>query len=105
MKRQPALPSGPDLDDAAASRPASFLLSGLAERLAARVRRDVFSAPVRFVLWNGKAIAFGEPHPDGGYFDLYIRNARTLRQLLWDPANAFGDGYGRGDIDYAGDLV
>lgn len=105
MKRQPALPSGPDLDETRTPSPAAFLTSRLAERLAARVRRDIFSAPVRFVLWNGTTLALGDPRPGGGYFDLGIRNSRTLRQLLWDPANAFGDGYSRGDIEYAGDLV
>jgi cyclopropane-fatty-acyl-phospholipid synthase len=104
MKREPALLSEPGIVEPRERRTAT-LATRVANSLAARVRRDIFSAPVRFVLWNGRAIAMGEPRPDGGYYDLHVRNAGTLFALLRDPANAFGDAYSRGDIDYAGDLV
>jgi cyclopropane-fatty-acyl-phospholipid synthase len=87
------------------SSPAAFLAGGLFSRLAERVRSDIFSAPVRFVLWNGATLEMGEPRADGGFYDVHIRNPRALLHLLWDPANAFGEGYARGDIRYEGDLV
>src|SRR5687767_5220683 len=101
MKREPALLSEPGIVEPREPRTAT-LAARLAGGLAARVRRDIFSAPVRFVLWNGRTIAMGDPRADGGYYDLHIRTPATLFALLRDPANAFGDAYSRGDIEYAG---
>jgi cyclopropane-fatty-acyl-phospholipid synthase len=79
-------------------------VSFLAPRLAERVRRSVFSAPVRFVLWDGSSLDFGAPNADGRRYELHIRDAGTLFRLLRDPAREFGEGYARGDIEYDGDM-
>src|SRR5689334_6435313 len=98
MKRQQALVSGRFYDEAARSSPS--LIGRLAARpLAERLRRHIFSAPVRFVLWDGSTIELGEPRPALGFYDLHIKSAPTLLRLLWDPAKEFGEAYARSEIE------
>jgi cyclopropane-fatty-acyl-phospholipid synthase len=102
MKRQQALVSGRFYDEAARSSPS--LIGRLARPLAERLRRHIFSAPVRFVLWDGSTIELGEPRAALGFYDLHIKSAPTLLRLLWDPAKEFGEAYARSEIEYHGDL-
>ena len=105
MKRQPALVPGRFASGDVLLGPAPSLASRLARPLVERLRRNIFSAPVRFVLWNGSTLELGDPQPVRGFFDVHIRDSPTLLRLLWDPANAFGEAYARGGLRYEGDLV
>jgi cyclopropane-fatty-acyl-phospholipid synthase len=62
----------------------------------------VAAAPLRFVLWDGFAIAPDTGPPVGTFV---IRNRRALFGWLWDPDLYFGEAFMFGAIEIHGDLV
>jgi len=66
------------------------------------VFRNIGWAPVRLVLGDGKGLS-----PPGVVprFTIWIRDLRTVAELLIDPESAFGDAFTEGRIQVIGDLT
>ena len=69
--------------------------------LATLLQRTISRAAVRLDLWDGTSMYDG-PHPPIGA--LVVRDARTLRGLVFDPHLQFGEAYMAGTLDVLGEL-
>src|SRR5512135_1545761 len=66
-----------------------------------QIQRHVASAPLRFELWDGFAVA---PLTAAPIATILFRNRRSLLKTAWDPELNFGEGYMSGDVEVHGDL-
>jgi cyclopropane-fatty-acyl-phospholipid synthase len=68
----------------------------------ARIQQAVFSARVRFVLWDGFELQASRGEPVA---TLVFKNRRALLATMWHPDLHLGDAYMSGAIEISGDLV
>ncbi|MBV9268527.1 MAG: class I SAM-dependent methyltransferase, partial [Acidobacteriaceae bacterium] len=80
------------------STPASGLGGWLLRLMLQRIR----SAPIRLVLGDGTAVSAPDVTPR---FTVWMRDIRTLAQVMLDPDVGFGEGWTEGRIRVTGDLV
>jgi cyclopropane-fatty-acyl-phospholipid synthase len=68
----------------------------------ARIRKSVFPAPVRFVLWDGFELG-----PDVGraVATVVFRRRSALAGWVWDPELNFGEDFMSGAVEIEGDLL
>lgn len=90
--------------------PALATRSGSRRRSALGLERDAVrrllealgSPPIRFVLWDGTAVA---PEGKAVRAEITLRDRATLWRLLADPELHFGEAYSAGRLAVKGDLV
>ena len=70
--------------------------------LARRLLSPANGLPIEVSLWDGEVVSATD---ELAVNRVSIHSRRTLQNLLFDPSMAFGDGYSRGEITIAGDLV
>jgi cyclopropane-fatty-acyl-phospholipid synthase len=68
----------------------------------ARIQQSVASAPLRFVLWDGFALA---PNAGPPVATIVFKNRRALYSWVWDPDLNFGEAYMFGAVEIRGDLL
>ncbi|MBI4886776.1 MAG: class I SAM-dependent methyltransferase [Acidobacteria bacterium] len=73
----------------------------VARRLAGALQRRLAPARVRLELWDGSSPYDGVDPPVGA---LVVRDARTLRRVLFDPHLHFGETYMTGTLEVRGGL-
>ncbi len=78
----------------------------LEARLLRRLLGSLGDPPIEFLLqWTGERVAAASAAPGTAVASVEIRDRATLLGLLADPQVRFGDAYGAGRIEVAGDLV